>query len=77
MSIELPGIASFRAFKETWTGQASQPKSSPKGAVSPGAEKQQDGNAAGGPKYLEFYEGTGSVRKEQPAARGTHIDVII
>ena len=71
------GIQAFRPpQKSTFLDKAAQQKES--SAQLSGEEKKMiDTKFSGKAMPLEFYEGSGAIRTEQPAARGTNIDLTV
>jgi hypothetical protein len=71
------GFPSFGSLRKgSFLDQATQ-KKSPSAELSGEEEKMINKKFSGSTKPLQLYEGGGSVRQEQPTARGSNIDITV
>lgn len=71
------GLQSFQSVqKNSFLDQAKQQQKSPS-ELSGEEQKMINNKFTGKSIPLEFYEGSGSVRREQPAAKGSNIDFTV
>lgn len=71
------GLQSFRSLKKSsFLDQATRGKSN-SSELSGEEEKMISSKFNNSNTPLEFYEGSGSIRKEQPSSRGSNIDITV
>lgn len=71
------GLQSFLGNRRSSLLERRQDVSAKTNELSNEEEKLISKKFKGKSRSLEFYEGSGSVRREQPAARGSNIDIRI
>lgn len=71
------GVPSFQSIRQNSFLDKAAQKQAPSAELSGEEKKMITNKFSESGKPLEFYEGSGSVRQEQPSARGSNIDVTV